>query len=235
MTPQNIAKRAAGAGALDTFVETGMTLGLGSGSTSHWFVRVLGERVKEGLEVVGISTSTGTSEVAREVGVPLSTLDDVDSIDLTVDGADEIDPAFRMIKGGGASLLWEKIVAQASKRVITVVDETKVVDRLGAYPLPVEIATFGWRSTARQVERTILSFGVDACRIDLRGGIENPLVTDGGHHLLDCHIGSISHPEELSVRLNQIPGVMENGLFNHEAHGMVIGKPDGTAEILMRG
>ena len=138
-SPQDRAKRAAGAEAIRRYLKNGMKIGLGSGSTSHWFVRILGERVKEGLEVVGVPTSSGTRDIAREVGVPIADLNDIAPLDLAIDGADEIDDRGRMIKGGGASLLWEKIVACASKKMVAIVDEGKLVTQLGRFPLPIEV------------------------------------------------------------------------------------------------
>ncbi len=228
LSPQDRAKRAAGAAAIDRFVRPGMKLGLGSGTTSHWMVRALGERVRAGLDVVGVPTSTGTAELAREVGVRLVDLNDVGELDLTLDGADEVDRQLRMIKGGGACLLWEKIVAAASKSMIAMVDDKKVVETLGAFPLPVEVVRFGWRSTERLIRRALERHGLEGRGIALRGGVADPVTTDSGHLILDCHLGAIADPDALEAALTAIPGVVENGLFCKVARAMVVGYPDGT-------
>jgi ribose 5-phosphate isomerase A len=234
LSPQDRAKRASGAAAIDLYVRPGMKLGLGSGTTSRWMVKVLGERVKAGLDVVGVPTSTGTAELAREVGVPLAELDDLGELDLTLDGADEIDRQLRMIKGGGACLLWEKIVAAASKRMVALVDDKKVVETLGAFPLPVEVIRFGWKSTERLLGRLLAGHGLDGRKITLRGGPASPLLTDSGNLILDCHLGAIPDPDALEAALNRIPGVVENGLFCKVADAMVVGYPDGTAREIGR-
>lgn len=232
--PQDIAKRAAGAAAIDLYVRPGMRLGLGSGSTAHWMVRTLGERVRGGLEVVGVATSTATAELARAEGVPLADLNDVGALDLTLDGADEIDGQLRMIKGGGACLLWEKIVAAASSRMVALVDAQKVVEQLGAYPLPVEVVRFGWKSTRRLIERVLAAQGFGGCPVAIRGGETTPLLTDSGHVILDCRLGAIADPEALDLALNRIPGVVENGLFCRQAVAMVVGHADGTVREIVR-
>ena len=232
LSPQDIAKRAAGVAAIDCYVRTGMKLGLGSGSTSHWMVRTLGERVRAGLDVVGVPTSTGTAEVALEAGVPLGDLDDLGELDLTLDGADEIDRQLRMIKGGGACLLWEKIVATASKRMVALVDDKKVVEGLGAFPLPVEVVRFGWTATRRLMERLLAAHGLERAEVVIRGGPTTPLLTDSGNVILDCRLGAIADPDGLMVGLNGIPGVVENGLFCGVADKALVGYPDGTAREL---
>ncbi len=232
LSPQDIAKRAAGAAAIDRYVTSGMKLGLGSGSTSHWMVKTLGERVRAGLDVVGVPTSTGTAEVARAAGVPLADLNDLGELDLTFDGADEIDRQLRMIKGGGACLLWEKIVATASKRMVALVDDKKVVDGLGAFPLPVEVIRFGWTATQRLIERLLAEHGLEQAEVVIRGGPATPLLTDSGNVILDCRLTTIADPDGLTVGLNSIPGVVENGLFCGIADAALIGYPDGTAREL---
>ena len=232
MTRQDTAKRAAAAFALDRFVEPGMRLGLGSGSTSHWMVRLLAERVRGGLDVVGVATSAGTAELAREEGIRVLELDEVDGLDLTLDGADEIDPELRMIKGGGACLLWEKIVASASERMIAMVDESKTVATLGAFPLPIEVIRFGWRSTRRLVETVLAEADVDGRTISQRHLAGDPLLTDSGHYILDLGLGRIGDPEALERQLRRIPGVVETGLFLGIARAMVIGREDGTARLV---
>lgn len=232
MTPQDRAKRAAAAAAIDRFVEPGMKLGLGSGSTSHWMVRLLGERVRAGLDIVGVATSRGTAELAREVGIELRDLDALGELDLTLDGADEIDPGLRMIKGGGACLLWEKIIAAASRRMVAMVDESKQVPQLGAFPLPVEVIAMGWTSSRRLIERCLVEHGLAGRRITLRGGEADPLRTDSNNLILDCHLEAIPDPEALEAALNRIPGVVENGLFSRYAKAMVIGLPDGQSRVI---
>jgi ribose 5-phosphate isomerase A len=232
LSPQDTAKRAAGAAAIDRYVTSGMKLGLGSGSTSHWMVKTLGERVRAGLDVVGVPTSTGTADVARAAGVPLADLNDLGELDLTLDGADEIDRQLRMIKGGGACLLWEKIVATGSKRMVALVDDKKVVDGLGAFPLPVEVVRFGWKATQRQIERLLAEHGLERAEVVIRGGPTTPLLTDSGNVILDCRLGTIADPDGLTVGLNSIPGVVENGLFCGIADAALIGYPDGTAREL---
>ena len=231
-SPQDEAKLAAAAKAIETFLQDGMTIGLGSGTTSRFFVRILGDRVKSGLRVIGVPSSKSTGQLAREVGVPLADLNDVEQLDLTIDGADEIDPKGRMIKGGGANLLWEKIVASASRKMVAIVDESKRVQRLGRFPLPVEIIPFSWRSTERQLQNLFKKAGYDDVRVDVRGSREKPLITDSGHYLLDCHLQEIADPEFLADHLNQIPGVVEHGLFLGIATDAAVGKPDGSAETV---
>jgi len=231
-SPQDEAKLAAATKAIETFLQDGMTIGLGSGTTSRFFVRILGDRVKAGLHVVGVPSSKSTGELAQEVGVPLADLNDVELLDLTIDGADEIDPKGRMIKGGGANLLWEKIVASASRKMVAIVDESKRVQRLGRFPLPVEVIPFAWKSTERQLQNLFRKAGYVDVRIDVRGSREKPLITDSGHYLLDCHLQEIADPEFLAANLNHIPGVVEHGLFLGIATDAAIGKPDGSAETI---
>lgn len=230
--PQDRAKLAAGHKAIETYLNDGMRIGLGSGSTSHWFVRALGEKVREGFDIAGVPTSTATRDLALSVGVPLLDLNDVDELDLTIDGADEIDRAGRMIKGGGACLLWEKVVARASRRMVAVVDDKKVVDQLGAFPLPIEVIRFGWRNTERQLRRLLEGFGLGNQSISLRGGEASPVVTDSGHYLLDCRLSRIDDPNGLAPLFNEIPGVVEHGLFVGIAHEMVVGHADGSADVI---
>lgn len=235
LSPQERAKRAAGVAAIDLYVRPGMKLGLGSGTTSHWMVRTLAERVRAGLDVVGVPTSTGTADLARGLGVPLADLNELGELDLTFDGADEIDPELRMIKGGGACLLWEKIVAAASRRMVALVDEQKLVPRLGAFPLPIEVVRFGWKATRRRIELLLAEHGLDGRAVVLRGGEATPLLTDSGHHILDGHLGAIADPDALEAALNRIPGVVENGLFCTMADTMVVGYRDGTTREHRRG
>jgi len=207
-------------------VRPGMKLGLGSGSTARRFVDLLAARVKDGLAIVGVPTSQATFEQARSLGVPLATLDEFPELDVTIDGADEIDSARRLIKGGGGALLREKIVAAASRSMIVIADETKLVDRLGAYPLPVEVAPFGIGATRRQIERRSAELGLRGA-IELRRESGTVFVTDGGHHILDCAFGAIDDPEALAIALENIPGVMAHGLFLGLASAAIIARADG--------
>jgi len=227
------AKQAAAVRAIETFIRPHMTLGLGSGSTAHALVRELGKQVANGLQVQCTSTSRATTEVAREVGIDIIDANTLESIDLTLDGADEITRQWHMIKGGGACLLWEKIIAHASQRMIALCDESKIVEQLGAFPLPVEVVPFGWQTTQRHITRVLTQHGIQNARITQRMQGQQPVMTDSGHYLLDCHCRVIANPSALEAALNQIPGVVDNGLFTREAVGMVIGKSDGSSEVHM--
>lgn len=205
-------KRAAAAQALE-YVENGMQLGLGTGSTAKHFVELLGERVRKGLRVIGVPTSEATRADAERCGVPLTTLDEIDHLDLTVDGADEIDPSLNLIKGGGGALLREKIVAAASARMVVISDDSKWVDTLGRFPLPVEVIPFGLGATRHALAAAFAQAGV-AGEISLRQGKDgHAFVTDGGHWILDAHLGRIPDPPRLAALLSAIPGVVEHGLF----------------------
>jgi ribose 5-phosphate isomerase A len=221
-------KRQAAAAALE-FVQPGMRLGLGSGSTAKHFVGLLADRVRAGLDVVGVATSEATRTEAERLGVPLTTLDDTPELDLTIDGADEIAPDLTLIKGGGGALLREKIVASASKRMAVIADSTKLVPRLGAFPLPIEVVPFGLAATRRHIERAFADLGL-AGPIRLRGQ-SSPFVTDGGHYILDCSLGAIADPEALSRTLSPIPGVVEHGLFIGLARTAIIASAGGV-EVL---
>lgn len=232
---QNEAKKVAARRVIEEFVRDGMKLGLGSGTTSHFFVRELGKHVANGLKLTCTTTSRSTHDVAREVGIEITDPNDIGELDLTVDGPDEIDRQFNMIKGGGACLLWEKIIAHASKRMICVTDETKIVDHLGAFPLPVEVVQFGWKQTERLVQRVLAEHGIRDVQIIRRERNGETVVTDSGNFILDCHCGPvITDPAPLEIELNRIPGVVENGLFTREAVGMVVGCFDGTSYVQMR-
>jgi ribose 5-phosphate isomerase A len=205
-------KRQAAARALD-FVKSGMKLGLGTGSTAKHFVELLGERVRDGLDVIGVPTSEATRNDAIRCGVRLTTLDEVDRLDLTVDGADEIDPALNLIKGGGGALLREKIVAAASDRMIVIADDTKWVDTLGRFPLPIEVIPFGLGATQRGIEKAFTAGGVSGQLAVRKGRDGHVFVTDGGHWIVDAHLGRIPDAPRLAQSLSVIPGVVEHGLF----------------------
>lgn len=230
MTPDE-AKRAAAARALE-LVTPGMRLGLGTGSTAAHFVDLLGARVAAGLKVICVPTSERTRIQAEGLSIPLTTLDETPELDLTVDGADEVDGALRLIKGGGGALLREKIVAAASARMVAIVDDTKIVPHLGKFPLPVEVNAFGLGATRRMVEKAAARHGCQGA-VSLRAGADGkPFVTDGGHFILDCAFGVIADPEALSADLFAVPGVVEHGLFIGLAKAAVIA---GASGISIRG
>lgn len=205
-------KRQAAARALEE-VRDGMLLGLGTGSTAKHFVDLLGEKVRDGLKVVGVPTSERTRKQAEVCGIKLTTLDETDRLDLAVDGADEIDPDLALIKGGGGSLLREKIVASASARMIVIADDSKWVETLGRFPLPIEIVPFGVAATRRLIADAFKASGV-AGALTLRQGKDGlAFVTDGGHFIVDARLGSIKDPARLASALTAIPGVVEHGLF----------------------
>jgi ribose 5-phosphate isomerase A len=205
-------KRQATGRALE-FVRSGMKLGLGTGSTAKHFVELLGVRVRAGLEVIGVPTSEATRANAARCGIPLTTLDEIDRLDLTVDGADEIDPSLNLIKGGGGALLREKIVAAASDRMIVIADESKWVDVLGRFPLPVEVIPFGLAATRRAMAGAFAQAGVSGQMVVRMGKGGHVFVTDGGHWIVDAHLGGISDAPRLAALLSAIPGVVEHGLF----------------------
>jgi ribose 5-phosphate isomerase A len=213
-------KRQAAARALEA-VRDGMKLGLGTGSTAKHFVDLLGEKVRAGMKVVGVPTSEATRAQAIECGIPLSTLDEIDRLDLTVDGADEVDGALDLIKGGGGALLREKIVAGASDRMIVIADETKWVEALGRFPLPIEVIPFGLAATSRAIEKAFAQAGVSGQMGVRKGKDGHVFVTDGGHWIIDAHLGRIADAPHLAALLNPIPGIVEHGLFIGLA-GMVI-------------
>ena len=231
LSPIDRAKFVAAKRAVD-FVQPGMKLGLGTGSTSAWMVRCLAERVREeGLKVTGVATSTRTAELARSLGIRIASLDEVKWLDLTIDGADEFDRNLALIKGGGAALLQEKIVATASDQMIVIADAGKEVATLGAFPLPVEIIPFGWQTTKALVEELLVSMDVLTRDVTLRMNGDAPLVTDEANYILDLHLGRINNPRQLSLVLNQIPGVVENGLFIDICDIVVIGHSDGLVTV----
>lgn len=208
------------------FVESGMIIGLGSGTTANWVIRAIGKRMQAGLDIKAVSSSVKSERLAREVGIPLLSLGEVDGLDLAIDGADEIDPNLQLVKGGGGSLLREKMVAVAARQVIIIADSTKVVNGLGAFGLPVEVVQFGWEMTSKHIQRL---GGTPVLR--LKDG--SPFITDNGNFVLDCRFGSIQEPRELNLSLNQIPGVVENGLFIDLANQAIVGYPDGRVEELV--
>jgi|SRR6185437_4211818 len=223
-------KRQAAARALDE-VRSGMRLGLGTGSTARHFVELLGERVRSGLDVLGVPTSEATRADAARCGIRLGTLDDIDRLDLTVDGADEIDPALDLIKGGGGALLREKIVAAASDRMIVIADESKWVGVLGTFPLPVEVVPFGIRATQRAMAEAFAESGVSGQMVIRKGGDGHVFVTDGGHWIVDAHLGRIQDASRLAGLLSAIPGVVEHGLFVGLARTAILAGAQGIRVI----
>ena len=228
--PADRAKFAAARRALD-YVEAGMKLGLGTGSTANFLVRLLAEAPRAST-LLCVPTSSRTASLAASLGLRVATLEEAGALDLTIDGADEIDPALNLIKGGGGALLQEKIVAAASRRMLVIADAGKPVSTLGAFPLPVEVVRFGWRATMGHVAKLLEREDVGGRAIRLRGGEAAPFVTDEGHHILDLDLRRIGDAPGLAIRLNALPGVVETGLFVGLAAGAVIGHEDGRAEIM---
>jgi ribose 5-phosphate isomerase A len=223
------AKREAARAALE-YVETGMLLGIGSGSTAEEFVRLLAARVAEGLRIVGVPTSERTAALCRETGVPLSDLDETPHLDLAIDGADEIDPQLALIKGGGGALLREKIVAAAADRMIVIADNSKLVEMLGRFPLPVEVNRFGLAATRLAIEKAADGLGLSG-PLTLRMTSGQPFVTDGGHFIVDASFGRIPDTRALSNALYAIPGVVEHGLFLGMADTAIVAGTDGVRTL----
>jgi len=214
------------------FVENGMRVGLGTGSTAAWMVRSLGERVREeGLKITGVPTSSRTADLAREQGIPLASLDEVKWLDLTIDGTDEFNSELCLIKGGGGALLREKIVATASDQMIVIADAAKEVATLGAFPLPVEVIPFGAQTTRALIEEALINLDVLGRNSAFRTAGAGPLRTDEGNLILDLDLKRIANPRQLSLILNQIPGVVENGLFIDICDIVIIGRGDGHVEL----
>ena len=223
-------KRQAAAVAVE-WVRPGMRLGLGTGSTARHFVELLAERVRTGLNVVGVPTSEVTRADAERLGVPLTTLDDTPALDMTVDGADEIGPDLSLIKGGGGALLREKIVAAASARMVVIADESKWVPVLGRFPLPIEVMPFGLAATKRAVEAACAAAGCPGPAQVRQGKNGHAFVTDGGHWILDARLERIANPAALAERLSRIPGVVEHGLFIGMAQAAILAGPAGARVV----
>jgi ribose 5-phosphate isomerase A len=217
-------KQAAAQAAVE-LVEPGQVVGLGSGSTATYALRLLAERVRAGLKIIGVPTSQKIKDLAEQLSIPLATIDEQPAIDLDIDGADEIDPHLNLIKGGGGALLREKVIASASRRFIVIAESTKQVLRLGKFPLPVEVIPFAESPVKRRIE----DLGAKVVRRCFAYG--NPYVTDEGHHILDCSFGEIPDPPGLSAELHNIPGVVEHGLFIGMAEMALIGTQNGVVRI----
>lgn len=220
------AKRAAAEKAVE-WVKDGMTVGLGTGSTSYWAIKRLGERIQEeGLQIQAVSSSRVSEQIALEMGIPLTTFAEVTSIDLTIDGADEVDRDFNLIKGGGGALLREKILAYNSNTFLVIVDESKLVGTLGRYPLPVELVPFAWEQTLRHLADL-------GCSATMRKDDDGLFTTDNGNYIADCRFEQIPDPASLDIILRTIPGVVETGLFvqNMVSH-VLVGYKDGDVQVL---
>ncbi|MBA4494929.1 ribose-5-phosphate isomerase RpiA [Paenactinomyces guangxiensis] len=210
-----ISKQLAGEKAVE-FIKADMTIGLGTGSTVYWTIHRLGKMVKNGLQIRAIPTSKQTESLAKELGIPMTSFSEVSQLDLTIDGADEIDTHFNLIKGGGGALLREKLVAAASKRFIIAADDSNLVHTLGKFPLPVEVVPFAWEVTAQRIASL-------NCKPVLRMNNKKPYITDNGNFILDCSFEKIENPLDLSEKLKLIPGVVETGLFIDMADLIIVG------------
>ncbi|MCI1859329.1 MAG: ribose-5-phosphate isomerase RpiA [Sporolactobacillus sp.] len=214
-------KQAAGQKAIEE-IHSGMTVGLGSGTTVYYFLEALGKQVARGLTVTGVATSDRTAKLAAKWRIPIKSLNDVERIDVTIDGADEFDAQLNGIKGGGGALLYEKMVALASNRRVWVVGSGKQVERLGAFPLPIEVVPFGWKHVQRAMEQRQYA---PELRLTAEG---EPFITDAGHYILDLHLGSIADPQKLAYELDQVTGIVEHGLFLNMTDRVLIGRSDGS-------
>ncbi len=207
-------------------IQNEMIVGLGTGSTVEYMLKHLAEQIKKGLHITGVPTSMHTKKTAEKLGIPLAKLDDITELDITIDGADEVDSNLNLIKGGGGALTREKIIAYNSKKLIIIVDESKVVKGLGAnFPIPVEVVKFGWRFTKKSLEEL-------NCETERRDVMENePFITDNSNYIIDCDFGRIDNPTELEQILNAIPGVVENGLFIGLADEVIVGSKQGVMTL----
>jgi len=231
LTPTDRAKYAAARRAVD-LVEDGMKLGLGTGSTAAWMVRALAQRVKdEGLRLTCVPTSVRTADLGRELGLRIVPFEEAGWLDMTIDGTDEFDANLTLIKGGGGAHLMEKIVATASDKMVVITDASKEVKTLGAFPLPVEVVPFGWQASRMLIEELLNAMDVMGTQASLRMSGSRPYITDEGNHILDLSLGRIGNPRQLSLALNQVPGVVENGLFIDICDVVVIGFGDGMVEM----
>ncbi len=211
-------------------VRSGMRLGIGTGSTAEAFIHALAKKVQAGLDVIGVPTSERTAKLCNSLGIPITSLEETPELDLTIDGADEVDEGLSLTKGGGGALLREKIVAAASNSMYVIADESKLVQYLGAFPLPIEVNRFGLASTNIAIEKLAESIGLQS-EIKLRKSAENIFVTDGGHYILDASFGLIRDAIALDTALLAIPGVVQHGLFINMADKVFIAGKDGVRII----
>lgn len=211
-----------------SLVQPGMTIGIGSGSTVSCFIEALGEKVRNGFNCKGVPTSLQTLSLARQHGVPMIELNDADRIDIDIDGADEIDEQFHLIKGGGGALLQEKMVASAAEQIVIIADNAKLRSPLGTFPLPLEVIPYGWKKVQQKIHK---DWKVDS---SLRMINNQPLRTDHGHYILDCQFKNIPDPSQLNIALHLIPGVVETGLFIDLCDMAIIGYPDGSIKRLTK-
>lgn len=211
-----------------SLIQQDMTIGIGSGSTVFYFIEALGEKVRNGFSCKGVPTSLQTLSLAQQHGIPMIELNEAGQIDMDIDGADEIDEQFRLIKGGGGALLQEKMVAAASRQVVIIADEAKLKSQLGAFPLPLEVIPYGWKKVQQQIKD---NWSIDS---SLRMKNNQPLVTDHGHYILDCQFKNIPDPVQLNNSLHLIPGVVETGLFIDLCDLAIIGYPDGSIKRLTK-
>lgn len=212
-------------------VEDGMRIGIGTGSTAEAFIHLLAEKVGDGFTITGVPTSERSARLCLELGVPLATLDECPELDVAIDGADEIDAHLNLTKGGGGALLREKIVAHASAKFIVIADESKLVEHLGAFPLPIEVNPFGLEATRRRIEKAYAELRYSGeLRLRMRDGV--PYETDGGHYILDASFGHISEPKALSDALHAIPGVVEHGMFIGMTSMAIVAAKDGIRTLL---
>lgn len=225
MTVQEKMKQTAGEYAVQ-FVQPGMVIGIGTGSTVYYFINALAKKVAAGFNIKGVPTSRKTEELARQNNIEIIDLNDALLPDLAIDGADEVDNNLQLIKGGGGSLLQEKMVAAASKKLIIIADAGKAVPALGKFPLPVEVIPYGWKQTAKHIQQ------LNCNEIILRQKDNKTFISDHGHFILDCHFGKIENASSLAQQLNAIPGVVENGLFLNMASTAVFGNEDGTVRVI---
>ena len=207
------------------YVKNGMTVGLGTGSTAYWAIQKLGEKVKHGLKIKAVATSEHSAKLATELKIPMASFDQLTQIDITIDGADEVDSNKDIIKGGGGALLREKIIAANSSKYFIVVDSSKLVTHLGNFPLPVEIVPFASALTIKKIEGL-------GCKANIRMEQGKPFVTDNGNLIVDCKFGLIEDPSTLNIQLHLIAGVVETGLFAEMAPILIVGNSNGTVEIL---
>src|ERR1700744_1913627 len=215
------------AGKAIEYIKNGMTVGLGTGSTAYWAIQGIGEMVKNGLSVRAIATSVQSESLARELSIPIVGFAEIDHLDITIDGADEVDQQLNLIKGGGGALLREKIVASATEFYIIIVDESKLVNQLGQFPLPVEVTPFGWELSERRLRQL-------GCTPKLRMAEGRPFLTDNQHYILDCSFNNIPDPARLHEQVSAITGVMEDGFFINIADIVIAGAPGGDTRVLSR-